>query len=193
MCGRYYIDIEQNDSEIKKIIQQVNVLYKDTLELSVMKTGEIYPANIVPILTAESPLLMKWGFTPFYGKGQVINARLETAAEKPMFRKPFNEHRCLVSASYFFEWEKRGPKKQKYALGLQETIFMAGLYRFEKDIPLPQFVILTRPATPDIAFMHARMPVILSKDTHEAWLSASIDNLDTMNRSVENLIYRGVQ
>jgi len=192
MCGRYYIDIDQNESEINKIIEQVNDRYKNTLELSYMKTGEIYPTNIVPVLTPGLPVLMKWGFTRFDGKGQVINARLETAPEKPMFRKHFVEHRCLIPASYFFEWEKRGTKKQKYAIGLRETLYMAGLYRFEKDVPLPLFVILTRSATPAIAFIHDRMPVILTKDFQEVWLSEHIDIQDVMNHSVEYLIYQGV-
>lgn len=191
MCGRYYIDPEQ-EPDLKKILEQVKDLYKNTPELAEMKTGEIFPTDIVPVLTSESPELMKWGFSRFDGKGQVINARLETAPEKPMFRRPFRERRCLIPASHFFEWEKRGAKKQKYAIGLQDTLYMAGLYRFERDMSVPLFVILTRPAAPGIAFIHDRMPVILAKDTHQGWLSEHIDNQEVMNRSVENLIYQDV-
>jgi putative SOS response-associated peptidase YedK len=157
-----------------------------------MKTGEIYPTDIVPVITSDSPQLMKWGFTRFNGKGQVINARLETVPEKPMFRKPFAKHRCLVPASYFFEWEKRGTKKQKYAIGLQDTLYMAGLYRFEQKIPLPTFVILTRPAAPGISFIHDRMPVILTKDLHRVWFFEHINNQDIMNSSLENLVFRDI-
>lgn len=192
MCGRYFIAAEEEVSEIKKIIEQVNDRYKNSPELSKMKTGEIYPTNIVPVVTSESPVLMKWGFTRFDGKGQVINARLETAAEKTMFRKSFFEYRCLVPASHYFEWEKRGSKKQKYAIGLRKTLYMAGLYRVDKDIPVPQFVILTRPAAPGIAFIHDRMPVILTEDTHKDWLHNDIDNQEVLNHSEENLIYEGI-
>jgi putative SOS response-associated peptidase YedK len=190
MCGRYYIDMEQNESDIMKIIAQINDQYKNSPELSEMRTGEVYPSNIVPVLTSKSPILMKWGFTRFDGKGQVINARLETVSEKPMFRKSLIKHRCLVPASYFFEWEKRGTKKQKYAIGLQDTLYMAGLYRFENNIRIPHFVILTRPAVPNISFIHDRMPVILAKDMHKAWLSEHMDTQSIMHYSIKNLIYQ---
>jgi putative SOS response-associated peptidase YedK len=181
MCGRYFISTEQEEAEM--IIKEIKDRYKNTPILSAMKTGEIYPTNIVPVITSDSPVLMKWGFTRFDGKGQVINARLETLPEKPMFRKPFAEHRCLVPASYFFEWEKRGTKKQKYAIGLRNTLYMAGLYRYEQDIPVPTFVILTRPAAPGIAFIHDRMPVILAKDLHKVWFLKQINNQDVLNFS----------
>lgn len=192
MCGRYFISNEQEEAEINKIIETVKIRYRNTPILSEMKTGEIYPTYIVPVITAESPVLMKWGFARFDGKGQVINARLESASEKPMFRKPFAERRCLVPASWFFEWEKRGTKKQKYAIGFQDTLYMAGLYRFERDVPIPTFVILTRPAAPGIAFIHDRMPVILTKETHKAWFSEHISNQDVMNSSATNLLYRDI-
>ncbi|MGI1658246.1 MAG: SOS response-associated peptidase [Desulfitobacterium sp.] len=192
MCGRYFIATEQDDAEIKKIIEEVNDRFKDTPELSKMKTGEIYPTNIVPIITPVSPVLMKWGFTRFDGKGQVINARLETAAEKPMFRKAFAEHRCLIPASHYFEWETIGKKKQKYAIGLRSTLYMAGIYRFEKDMPIPLFVILTRPAAPVISFIHERMPVIMPKELSGVWLSGEMESHDVMHHSVENVSYVGI-
>jgi putative SOS response-associated peptidase YedK len=191
MCGRYFIATDNEESEIKKIIEQVNDRYKNSPELSEMKAGEIYPTDIVPVITAESPVLMKWGFTRFDGKGQIINARLETASEKPMFRQPFFEHRCLIPATHYFEWEKRGTIRQKYSIGLGEILYMAGLFRFERDIPIPRFVILTRPAAPKISFIHERMPVILAKDMHKAWLCQRMNNQDVMDHSVENLIYQG--
>ncbi len=190
MCGRYYIDTKQKESEILKIIEQINDRYKNSPELSKMRIGEVYPTNIVPVLTPESPMLMKWGFTRFDGKGQVINARVETVSEKPMFRKPFGENRCLVPASCFFEWEKRGTKKHKYAIGIRDTLYMAGLYRYENNMHTPHFVIITRSAAPDIAFIHDRMPVILAKDIHKAWLSEHLDSQSVMHYSVKNLKYR---
>jgi putative SOS response-associated peptidase YedK len=192
MCGRYYIDPESEELAIKKIIREVNERFRNTPQLAQMKTGEIYPTDIVPVLTSESPVLMKWGFTRFEGKGQVINARLETASKKPMFSKSLARHRCLVPASCFFEWKKQERKKQKYAIGLQNTLFMAGLYRFEKDRSIPSFVILTRPAAPGIAFIHHRMPVILAPDTHKNWLRGSIDTRETMELSLENLVYQDI-
>jgi len=191
MCGRFYIDPEL-EKEIKAVVEEISNKYKDTPELSAMKTGEIYPTDIVPVLTAGSPMLMKWGFTGYTGKGQIINARSETAADKPMFRKSFLRKRCLIPANYYFEWEKRGAIKQKYAIGSGKTIFLAGLYRIEPDERLPRFVILTRPAAPKLEFIHNRMPVILPKDSHELWFNNLLDSNDLILNSVENLQYEPI-
>jgi len=189
MCGRYYIASEDDHMAIKEIIEEINNKYKGTPELSDMKTGEIRPADIAPVITAQSPVLMKWGFTRRDGKGLVINARLETAAEKPMFRHAFAGKRCLIPASWYFEWEKHGAARQKYAIGLREPIFMAGLYRIDNDKMIPRFVILTRPAAPEIAFIHNRMPVILPKPYHEPWLNRRLDVDDVMKASVASALH----
>lgn len=181
MCGRYFIETDAEEIVIKEILDQVNEQYKDTPELGEMRTGEIFPTNIVPVITPKDPALMKWGFPRFDGKGQVINARLETAAEKPMFKKSFDAMRCLVPASYYFEWETVGTKKQKYAIGTNEPIFMAGLYKYDSLLQLPLFVILTRPAAEGIAFIHERMPVIINKELHERWLINDIDTKEAEN------------
>jgi len=191
MCGRFYLDPEQ-EKEIKEIIEEISNKYKDTPELAAMKTGEIYPTDIVPVITAEAPMLMKWSFTGFGGKGQIINARSETAAEKPMFRESFISKRCLIPASHYFEWKKRGTHKQKYAIGLGETLFLAGLYRVEPKEMLPRFVILTRPAAPRLEFIHDRMPVILPKDSHELWLNNLLDSNLLISKSIEDLQYEPI-
>jgi putative SOS response-associated peptidase YedK len=190
MCGRYFIETDAEEIVIKEILDQVSEKHKGTAELDDMRTGEIFPTNIVPVLTQNEPQLMKWGFPRFDGKGQIINARLETAAEKPMFRKSFDAMRCLVPASYYFEWETLGTKKQKYAIGTNEPIFMAGLYKFDSLLQLPQFVILTRPAAQGIAFIHERMPVILPRDIHNKWLSSgAILTQEILTDSTQQLIY----
>ena len=192
MCGRYFIPTKEEEREIREILEQVNNKYKDTPELAEMKTGEIHPTDIVPVLTAKSPLLMKWSFTRYDGKGQVINARLETAAEKVMFRNSFIEKRCLVPASHYFEWAKSGSRRQKYAIGLRETFYMAGLYQVDKH-SIPRFVILTRPAQREIDFIHDRMPVILTKDLLKPWFENLLDTKELLNDSLDNLQYEPVK
>lgn len=112
------------------------------------------------------------------GKGQpLINARAETVLEKPIFRKPVLERRCLIPATNYFEWEKQGAKKIKHALKdpISQVKYMAGIYRFEQKKQLPVFVILTREAASGIRYIHDRMPVILPKEVREAWVSDSVD------------------
>lgn len=181
MCGRYYI--ADDDPEIQSIIAALG--YDERIQ-----TGEIFPTNIVPVLAeGGKPQLMQWGFARYNGGGKVINARSETAAEKSMFSKAMRECRCLLPASHYFEWQRSGSaKKQKYAISLpeKETLYMAGLYREEKDLPLPVFVILTREAAPSVTDIHDRMPVILPKSVQSLWLNSD-DAVHLMGMAAQDL------
>lgn len=105
MCGRYYIAEEDSAAELQEIIEQLNRRGAE------VKTGEIYPTDTVPVLANNksmviTPFAMKWGYTLPDGK-QIINARSETAADKPLFRDGMLQRRCLIPATNYFEWEKR--------------------------------------------------------------------------------------
>ena len=116
MCGRYYIPEEDSAAELQQIIDQLD------RKGHRVKTGEIFPSDTVPVIAntknlQPSPFAMPWGFTLPDGK-LIINARSESAAEKPMFRDGMLQRRCLIPASHYFEWEKRGRDKIKYAINL---------------------------------------------------------------------------
>lgn len=181
MCARYYFD--DGNAELGAILSRIKQDKNNPQDLASVKTGEVFPSDIVPALTQGEPLLMKWGFSRFDGKGLVINARIETAGEKPMFRKEYDAHRCLIPASCYYEWDKNKLPKQKYAIGLLRPIYMAGLYRYEGLSPLPLFVILTRPAADGIRFIHDRMPVILPEDDQRSWLSGNSGAQDALYAS----------
>ncbi|NLA86502.1 MAG: SOS response-associated peptidase [Clostridiales bacterium] len=189
MCGRFYIPPDDDESGFEAIMAQVKRIFGNSPALSEMKRGEIFPTEIVPVVTAEAPSLMKWGFTRFDGKGVIINARLETAGEKPMFKKAFDTRRCLIPARHYFEWRKDGTAKTKYAIGTDAPIYMAGIYTFDKDAHLPLFVILTRPAAPGLSFIHDRMPVILPEHIRRKWLSEPVGTEELLSASEENLDY----
>ncbi len=189
MCGRYYIPEPDDDAGFKEILEHVKKVYGNQPAYAGMKRGEIFPTDIVPVVTGNAPALMKWGFPRFDGKGQVINARLETADEKPMFRKSYAAARCLVPAGHYFEWRKDGARKTKYAVGRDGMIYMAGLYRREPDWPLPLFVILTRPAAPGLAFIHDRMPVIVPEAVRRKWLTDGLGTAELLSVSDEQLTF----
>lgn len=178
MCGRYYIEIEED--EMMSIIREVQQKINRPEQL--VRTGEIFPTNVAPVMVSEDAFLpMKWGFLKYDGKGHVINARSETVAEKNMFKRPLFEGRCLIPASNYFEWltDEHG-KKQKYAIKTTSPVsYMAGLYRSEKGSEIPTFVILTKAAAPDIAFIHDRMPVLLGREAQLSWLKGDIESLNT--------------
>ncbi len=167
MCGRYCL--ADDDMEIQAIIAALGYDKR-------IKTGEIFPTDIVPAITAGGmPRLMQWGFARYNGGGKVINARSETAAEKNMFARSLRERRCLLPATNYYEWLRSGnAKKQRFAISLpeHETLYMAGVYREEKDMPLPVFVILTREAAPCVSGIHDRMPVIFPRAVQSLWLES---------------------
>ena len=176
MCGRYYLYIEE--AQLREILKDLTENREQAA--TPLNTGEIFPTNIVPVIPASGkPQAMSWGFSRYDGKGRVINARSEGIREKAMFRGPLHQGRCLIPASWYYEWEPLGAKKQKYAISRAGTplLFMAGLYRFEPNQPLPSFVILTREAAREIAFIHSRMPVILPRAQQLSWLNGDTDAL----------------
>lgn len=170
MCGRYYIEIDEKD--LQEIVNEVEKKTQEYPEQIALKTGgEIFPTDIVPVQTGIGRYQpMKWGFVGFNGK-PVINARSETALQKPMFQKPMLERRCLVPASGYYEWQRNGSRKIKYQFYIPgSSMYFAGCYRQEKNSPLLNFVILTKDAVSGLAAIHDRMPVIIPQSHIGTWL-----------------------
>ena len=178
VCGRYTLFSDTEVQDIRSIIEEVQ--RKTNGEI---KTGEIFPTDKAPVLIQESnklvPELLKWGFPNFHNKGVLINARSETAEEKPMFRKCLYTKRCVIPSTGFYEWSHDG-EKRKYQFNLQgvQSLYMAGLYNeFDGE---KRFVILTAEANQSMSDIHNRMPVVLDQDRMSHWLldtKAAIDIL----------------
>ncbi len=165
MCGRYYIETE--DRIMRSVIEEAE-------KKSKVKTGEIFPSDIAPVLTSRGEIVpMRWGFERFDKKGIIINARSETSETKSMFRVPMKTGRCLIACSYYFEWEKKKTEKIKYKLSPFECNFfyLAGISRISPKTNEETFVILTRPASKSINFIHERMPVIFLQNSYDEWLN----------------------
>lgn len=168
MCGRYTLFTDKEQLEILQIIQQVNDRHRG----KPIKAGEIFPACAAPILIDGDhtlcPVAGVWGFPGFQGKSRVIiNARAETALEKPLFAQSLTQRRCVVPSTGFFEWDRQ---KQKYLFRLpgEEMLYMAGFYReWEGE---KRFVILTTAANASMADVHHRMPLILPQSFARVWL-----------------------
>ncbi len=188
MCGRYVVFTDEENDELIEIINGINQRYKN--EAHQMKTGEIFPTDTVPVITAgfDTPRdlhLIKWGF-PNYAKPSsvIINARSETLHEKPTFRKLISAGRCLVPASGFYEWkaaDSATKKKDKYLIrsAASKLMYFAGLYGSFSDktgIPSSRFVIITTDANRQMSSIHTRMPVILSKHEAMDWLNQENKN-----------------
>lgn len=177
MCGRYFLEPEMSDEEWAKIVEALN---RRPIPAGTKLSGEVFPTDVVPALAGGKVALMRWGFPKPVGSGVVINARSETAGEKPMFRRAA---RCLIPAGGYFEWGRED--RVKYALtGPGRTIYMAGLYRAGENGEPARFVILTRAASPSVSHIHDRMPVILEGPARRAWLNPSVPAEEVLKNAV---------
>jgi putative SOS response-associated peptidase YedK len=125
--------------------------------------------------------LLRWGLVPSWADSpdtglNMINARLETAREKPAFRGAFDRFRCLIIADGFYEWQRTGAGvKQPFHITREDAapFAFAGLwsiwYRPDGE-KLRTCTILTRAANSALRELHDRMPVILAPDTEREWL-----------------------
>jgi putative SOS response-associated peptidase YedK len=125
--------------------------------------------------------LLRWGLVPSWAKSpdtglKMINARLETVAERPAFRRAFERFRCLILADGFYEWRPTpGAPKQPFHITRTDgrPFSFAGLWSIwhaPDGGKLRTCTILTRAANPAISPLHDRMPVILAPDDESGWL-----------------------
>ena len=155
--------------------------------------------NIAPtqeagiVLREEAGLVyrpMRWGLVPMWAKdrsigNQAINARVETAAEKPVFGGAWKSRRCLVPASGFYEWRETGapgkarPAKTPFYIARRDgrPLTFAGLWERWKDGML-SFTILTQDACAGLSDLHSRMPVMLAPEAMEPWLGGEAPACD---------------
>jgi putative SOS response-associated peptidase YedK len=185
MCGRYRL------SRRKQIIEE----YFDAADWQDdwNPRYNIAPTQPVPVIRQhpKEPIrqisLMKWGLVPHWAKdasgaASTINARSETAAEKPAFRDSMRYRRCLIPADAFYEWKRNGSSKQPYSLEVNDGALFAfaGLWDGWKNTDgqwIKTCSILT--TTPNVvtSAIHDRMPVILHLDAYDLWLDPGMQNV----------------
>lgn len=178
MCGRYNVLAHP-------IARLVEALAGSTPD------GDRYnvaPTETVPVLRArrdEAPFpceltAMRWWLVPSWSDGPsqqyaMFNARSETVVRSRAYREPFRRRRCLLPASGFVEWQATDSGKQPYQIrpAADDGPLLAGVWdHWERDGEVIESCsILTTAAHPSLAFLHARMPVLLGRDEVEAWLA----------------------
>ena len=136
---------------------------------------------------------LRWGLIPSWAKDpaigyKLINARAETASEKPSFRSAFKHRRCLIPSDGFYEWQRlegSKSKKQPYYFSLTDNtpFAFAGLWeRWESkegDI-VETCTILTTDANDLVSPIHDRMPAILSPEDYNLWLDPNFTRSDSL-------------
>lgn len=193
MCGRF---------TNKATKQQIEKEFK-----TVGKNPEIFapryniaPSQLIEVVFApEAERLLaqlKWGLVPSWAKdaeigNRMINARAETLDEKPSFRDAFKKRRCLIPATGFYEWDKKGKAaggKQPYYFYLKEReVFgFAGLYEEWHDREtgevLETCTIITTEANEILKPVHDRMPVIIEPVDYDQWLDSKETKPDRLKK-----------
>lgn len=183
MCGRYAFYDPREIFEIRMILEEIAEIF-DAQTAARIKQGDVFPSETAAVLAQTPkgfrPYPMEWGYPMKGANRRVINARTETAGEKPMFAGSLLGQKCAVPCTGFYEWQKADGKNTKYLITLKGTPFfyLGGLYnRFaagEKAFA-NRFVILTTPADRQMRAIHSRMPLLIPPDQKELWLTQRQD------------------
>jgi putative SOS response-associated peptidase YedK len=130
--------------------------------------------------------LLRWGLLPSWAKDpslgdKMINARAETAAEKPAFRAAVRRRRCLVPADGFYEWKRTGGRKQPYYVRMRDgrTFAFAGIWESWEGgggAAVESCALLTTGPNELLQPIHDRMPVIIPPRDYDLWLSPKVQD-----------------
>ena len=192
MCTRYYVELSP---ELRPYVEAASRTPLKAKMVSVLgkkfkAEGEIRPTDMAAVIAPgrdgkKAVFPMVWGYHITGIDRPVVNARVESAKEKTSFAIDWVRHRCIVPASYYFEWEhiKRpdGAVKtgQKYAIQPRNATvtYLAGLYRIEeaRGMRYPVFTVLTKEPGEILSKIHNRMPVILPEDAIGDWIKPDAD------------------
>jgi putative SOS response-associated peptidase YedK len=133
--------------------------------------------------------LLRWGLIPSWADDpaigyKMINARGESVATKPSFRKAFKQRRCLIAADGFYEWQKSEGKKQPFYIRLksERPFAFAGLWEHwaREGQEIDSCTIITTDANELMAPIHNRMPVIVDPADYTLWLEPAVQDIERL-------------
>jgi putative SOS response-associated peptidase YedK len=141
--------------------------------------GQDVPAVVVGPEGERRLAALRWGLVPRSATrpdsgARTINARVESAAERPTFREVFRHRRCLLPADGFYEWRRGTGGAHPYHVTLPggALFAFAGLWdTWERGAPaLASCAIVTGPSRGRLRELHARMPLLVAPEDYAAWL-----------------------
>ncbi|MEZ5097237.1 MAG: SOS response-associated peptidase [Nocardioides sp.] len=200
MCGRYASSRRPEDLVEEFEVGDDRVARPLAADYNVAPTKEVYAVveRTARDAPQDAPALrqlrtLTWGLVPSWAKdpaigSRMINARMETVAEKPAYRRAFARRRCLLPADGYYEWyptaqvSARGkPVKQPFFIHPRDggILAMAGLYELWRDPSRAEddperfrwtCTILTTQAEDSLGQIHDRMPLMVEPERRAAWL-----------------------
>lgn len=178
MCGRYGFTIKDE----KEIVDRFDI---ESINFELKSNYNVAPTQEMPIVERHSPNslnLYQWGIFPsFMNGGMLINAQAEKVSTSNLWKKAFIENRCIIPASFFYEWKKLSDGKQPYLIKPknQKLFGFAGIivrYHDKEKKEKEGYIIITTRPNSLMEKIHNRMPVILRKEDEEDWLNP--DNVE---------------
>ncbi len=176
MCGRYFLHATAD-----RLTELFGEMPMPLLE----PRYNIAPTQPIPIVREAAAgrremVLVRWGLVPGWSKGpdhrfSMINARVETVAQKPAYRNAFRYRRCLIPADGFYEWRPAAAGKQPHLLRARDgrPLALAGIWEHWQDAngnELESCAILVGEADSQVRPVHERMPLIVAPESFGRWL-----------------------
>lgn len=213
MCGRYASSRRPEDLVEEFEVEESRVPEALAPDWNVAPTKEVYAVVERPPRAAEGETpaeepqrqlrVLRWGLVPSWAKdpsigNRMINARMETVAEKPAFRRAFAARRCLLPADGYFEWYPTSqltaagkPRKQPFFIRPKDggSLAMAGLYEIWRDPTRGDddpdrfrwtCTVITTDAPDDLGRIHDRMPLMVERERWAAWLDPRTTGRDDL-------------
>src|SRR3989441_3867116 len=187
MCGRYTLKTPVERLSEKFQFPEIIPLKP---RYNIAPSQPVAVVRLLPDDTDRKLAMLRWGLLPAWVKEptkvqQPINAKAETAAEKPMFRDAFKSRRCLVPADGFYEWKQEGGRKQPVYIRMKdwEPFAIAGLWEHwegQDGQVIESCTLLTTEPNDLLTAIHNRMPVILDPKDHEQWLDPDLQQADSV-------------
>ncbi len=195
MCGRYAASADADT--LVETFQVAEVVAVPPPSWNVAPTDPV--AAVVERVDAGAAVRRlvapRWGLVPSWSTSargaSMINARVETVATKPAFRRPFARRRCLLPADGYYEWyasqrtdAKGRPVKQPFFIRPADggLLVMAGLYDLWKDPATGEWLtscaVITTTATDALGHIHDRMPMVVRPEAWDAWLDPRVTDPD---------------
>ena len=188
MCGRMTLSAPPEEIIEKYKIQELRAQLKPRFNIS--------PSQQIAAVTeeAEGRVLdgYRWGLIPSWADDakigyKMINAKCETVAEKPSYKKLLTSRRCIIPADGFYEWKGEKPNKTPFHIHMKDrSVFgIAGLWspwrpKGSDDPWLHTCTVITTTNNELMAPIHDRMPVILDAEAAEAWLNPDLTEADQL-------------
>ena len=175
MCGRYSL----TKKEMRLVLKEVEEMILNLLSSA---RYNIAPTQMAPVIVQEGSRVsvrsMRWGLQPSWSKAPLINLQSETVAGKPAFTESLRQRRCLIPADGFYEWNGER-QAMRFSLKDGAPFCFAGLWENSLDYQgkaFPCYTILTTAASPAVAAVHPRMPLLVKPQYLQQWLDPKEEN-----------------